>query len=63
MRHVAGGNMRAGGFTVGLLIIKKDIGLVSAEEVGFIEPAEEDGLVDTNVPCPQRTDDPLVRRR
>ena len=60
MGHMPGGNMRTGRYTVCLLIVKKDVRLIGFEEFRFIQSTEENGFINTNVPCAQRSDDTLV---
>lgn len=45
------------------LIIKENMGSKGLEDRAFSDAAEEKGLVDPYVPCPQRADNTLVRGR
>jgi hypothetical protein len=47
---MASGNVRAGRYTVCLLVIKKNICLVRPQEVGFVQSTQENGLVNTDIP-------------
>ena len=63
MGHMAGGDMRAGGFTMRLLIVKENVRLVGSQEIGLIQAAEKDRLINTDIPGAQRTNDALMSGR
>lgn len=58
-----GGHLLAGDLAVPLLVIEKDVGTKGGEEVSLGKPAEEERLVDTNIPVTERADHTLVGRR
>lgn len=45
-----------------LLVIKKDIGSESFQDLTLIHSSQEEDLVDPDIPCPQGKDDPLMGR-
>ena len=60
---MAGGDVPRRGQAVARLVVEEHVGFVGAQELGFVQPAEEQALVQANVPGAQRLDDALVRRR
>src|SRR5437899_3378819 len=60
MRHVTRGDMLGRGVDVRALVVEKGVGAERAQYFALVEAAEEKNLVDTDVPCAQRPDDPLV---
>lgn len=46
-----------------LLIFKENIGAERLEEFTLIQPRKKERLVDTDVPCPQGADNPLMGGR
>ena len=54
------GYMGACGFTVKLLIVEENIGLVGSEKLGFIQASQKDRLVYADVPGSQSKDYALV---
>ena len=62
MGHMPGGDMLTGGLAMGLLVVEEYVGLIGPEELGFVQPPQENRLVDTDIPGPQCADDPLVGR-
>ena len=57
------GHMICSPFAMGLLIIEKDVSTIGLEEVGLIQPAEENRLVDPDIPGAQRPNDAFVGGR
>ena len=57
------GHMITGRLAMGLLIIEEYVRSVSAQKLCFAETAQEDRFVDSDPPCPQCSDDPLVGGR
>src|SRR5262252_9267638 len=62
-RHVAGSDVPRGRFGVPALVVEEDVGAESLEERPLVESAEEQRLVDADIPSAQRAYDALVRRR
>lgn len=62
-RHVARDNNIPCVLTVLSRVIKEDIRAISGQKCGFRHTAEEQRLIQPDVPRAQRTDDTLVRRR
>ena len=52
MRNMARGNVGTRRAAVPLLVVEEDVGAKGFEESGFVEAAEEHGLVDADIPCP-----------
>ena len=63
MRHMARRHMITGRLAMGLLVIEKYIRAVSAQKLRLAKTAQEDRLVDSDPPCPQCSDNPLVSGR
>ena len=60
MGNVTGCYVGAGRHAMGLLVIKEYVGLIGLQEFGLIEPAQENRLVNTNIPGAKGSDDALM---
>ena len=63
VRHVARGDVFHRRLDVRALIVEENVGAERAEDLALVEAAQEEHLVDADVPCAQRANDALVRGR
>ena len=63
MGDMTGGDYFATFFAVAGLVIKEHVGTKGFKNGGFLQAAEELALIQTDIPLPQGTNHPLVRRR
>jgi hypothetical protein len=59
---MASSDMISGRITVRFLVIKEDIGVESLQKLALVQAPEKQGFIDTDIPCPQRLNHPLVGR-
>lgn len=59
--HMTRGHIATGRFTVARLVIEENIGAKGLQKLALVEPSKKGGLVDPDVPGPQRTDDSFMR--
>ena len=62
MRYMTGRYMVPGRLTMALLIIKKHICIKRLQKLPFVQTAQKQGLIDSNIPCSQGPDDTLMSR-
>ena len=62
MGHMAGSHMLTGCVTIVLLVIKKHIRPICLQELGFIHATQKQGFIETDLPGPERLDDPFMGR-
>src|SRR6478672_10392636 len=60
VRDVSRRNVLRGGLDVPTLVVEENVGAEGAQELTFVQAAEEERLVDADVPRAQRPDHPLV---
>src|SRR5579859_8139431 len=62
MGYVAGGHVAGSRLHVALLVVEEDIGAKGLEELALGQSAEEQRLIDADVPGPESADHPFVGR-
>src|SRR3546814_6141533 len=62
MRHMAGGDVRAGRFDVVMGIVEEDVGAKGLQKRPLVAPTKEQCLVQSHPPLAQGKDHALVRR-
>ncbi len=62
MGHMPCGDVLARRIAVPLLIIKKDISAKCPKKRAFLLSPEKDGLINSDAPCPEGSNDPLMSR-
>ena len=61
MRHVAGGNVLRRGLDVRALVVEEDVGAERSQNLALVEAAQEEHLVNSDIPCTQCSDYTFMR--